>query len=68
MIAELLQRFSQSEGPSADGLVIAQRRRGFLFMGLGIVAVLVVGGLTTPSFLTFENLLVVIRAASITGT
>jgi ribose transport system permease protein len=67
VIAELLQRFSQSEGPAAEGLAIARRRRGFLFMGLGIAAVLVVGGLTTPSFLTFENLLVVIRAASITG-
>ena len=67
MIGELLQRSAQAEGPAADGLAAARRRRGFLFMGLGIVAVLVIGGLTTPSFLTFENLLVVIRAASITG-
>src|ERR1700710_801442 len=36
-------------------------------MGVGIVALLVIGGLTTPSFLTLENLLVVIRAASVTG-
>lgn len=67
MIAQLLQQFSQSEGPAADEMVSARRRRRFLFIGLGIAAVVVVGGLTTPSFLTFENLLVVIRAASITG-
>lgn len=67
MIAQLLGRLAPTDGSATEAQVAARRRRSFLFMGLGIVALLAIGGLTTPSFLTVENLLVVIRAASITG-
>ena len=67
MIAGLLGRFAPAGGPATEAEAPARRRLAFLFMGIGIVALLVIGGLTTPSFLTLENLLVVIRAASITG-
>ncbi len=47
----------------------AARRRAvataIVILGIAVLAVL--GGAVTPSFLTFENLLVVIRQASITG-
>jgi ribose transport system permease protein len=67
VIAGLLGRLSPAGGPATEAQAPARRRLAFLFMGIGIVALLVIGGLTTPSFLTLENLLVVIRAASITG-
>ena len=38
-----------------------------LTIGAAVVLVLVVGGLTTPAFLTVDNMLTVVRAASITG-
>jgi simple sugar transport system permease protein/ribose transport system permease protein len=34
---------------------------------LAVVAILVAGGITTPEFLTVDNFLIVVRAASITG-
>ena len=67
MIAGLLGRFGPTGRPATDAEAPARRRLAFLSMGIGIVTLLVIGGLTTPSFLTLENLLVVIRAASITG-
>jgi hypothetical protein len=68
VIAELLGRLAPASGPATEVQATARRRRAWLFMGIGIVALLVIGGLTTPSFLTLENLLVVIRAASITAS
>jgi ribose transport system permease protein len=67
VIASLLGRFASAGGPATDTEASSRRRLAFLLMGVGIVALLVIGGLTTPSFLTLENLMVVIRAASITG-
>jgi ribose transport system permease protein len=67
VIAQLLGRLASTDGPATEAQVASRRRRAFLFIGLGIVALLIIGGLTTPSFLTLENLMVVIRAASITG-
>jgi len=43
------------------------RRAATIAMLAAIAAAIVVGGITTPNFLTFNNLLVVIRNASITG-
>jgi ribose transport system permease protein len=36
-------------------------------VGLAVAAILVAGGLTTAEFLTFDNFLIVVRAASVTG-
>jgi simple sugar transport system permease protein/ribose transport system permease protein len=44
-----------------------QRLRNMGIVAVAIILLVLIGGLTTPSFLTFQNLLVVIRAASITG-
>ena len=67
MIAEWLGRLGPAAGSISEAQARGRRRRALLLVGLGIVALLAIGGLTTPSFLTVENLLVVIRAASITG-
>ncbi|MBV9756366.1 MAG: ABC transporter permease [Alphaproteobacteria bacterium] len=51
-----------------DARAVSRRRRIAIGAMLVAIAVLVgVAGATTPSFLTFDNLLVVIRNASITG-
>lgn len=50
-----------------DPASIAKRRRIPFLVVAAIVLVLLVGGATTPGFLSVDNLLVVIRAASITG-
>ncbi len=52
---------------AADGRGDLRLRRSIIISAAGIAALLCIGGLTTPSFLTFDNLLVVIRAASIIG-
>jgi ribose transport system permease protein len=44
-----------------------RRRMAITVMLAGIATLVVAGGSMTPSFLTFDNLLVVIRNASITG-
>lgn len=38
-----------------------------LSIGAAVALILVVGGLTTPAFLTVDNMLIVVRSASITG-
>jgi simple sugar transport system permease protein/ribose transport system permease protein len=53
--------------PESEAQARFQRRRNAIIVIIAIVLLVLAGGLTTPSFLTFENLLVVIRAASITG-
>ncbi|MCP8894572.1 ABC transporter permease [Shinella daejeonensis] len=53
---------------AGDGNTFARRRKlSLAFVGIGILALLLFGGLTTPGFLTLDNLLVIVRAASITG-
>ncbi len=53
--------------PESDAQALARRRRNIAIVVVAIVVVVLAGGLTTPNFLTIENLLVVVRAASITG-
>jgi simple sugar transport system permease protein/ribose transport system permease protein len=53
--------------PDSEAEARNRRLRNIAIVMGAIVVLLIAGGLTTPSFLTFENLLVVIRAASITG-
>jgi ribose transport system permease protein len=68
---------------TGDGVGVAhESRRGLAALGgrldlrrlaapvsvtIALVAVLAAGGLTTPEFLTVDNVLIVVRAASITG-
>ena len=46
---------------------IARRRLASIAMLAAIASIVAIGGSTTPTFLTLDNLLVVIRNASITG-
>jgi ribose transport system permease protein len=65
VVADLVQT---GGGGDADPRVAARRRRAAKAILVAAVVVLViVGGMTTPVFLTFDNMLVVIRQASITG-
>ena len=51
-----------------DAASLARRRRlATAAVLLGVAVLLVLGGITTPTFLTVQNLLVVVRNASITG-
>jgi simple sugar transport system permease protein/ribose transport system permease protein len=50
-----------------DGISEAKRRRTIVLGTAAIGFLLLIGGATTPDFLTLDNLLIVIRAASITG-
>ena len=61
--------------PRSDALATAVRRaradwRRFVApaaVGLSVLVILVAGGLTTAEFLTVDNLLIIVRTASITG-
>lgn len=53
--------------PEGESQARVARWRNALVTVAAIVLLLIVGGLTTPSFLTFDNLMVVVRAASIIG-
>lgn len=65
IVADLLQTGSARE---IDAALLARRRWiTTTFVVLGILILFVAAGVTTPVFLTFQNLLVVIRNASITG-
>ena len=60
----------ESRSPAADGVaarIDLRRLAAPLATGVALFGVLVVGGITTDEFLTFDNALIVIRAASITG-
>ncbi len=65
VVADLIQTGTAGE---VDPRVAARRRRTAraVVVAAGIVLV-IIGGATTPAFLTFDNMLVVIRQASITG-
>jgi ribose transport system permease protein len=56
--------------PASDGVVARidlRRLAAPLATGVALFVLLVVGGITTNEFLTFDNALIVIRSASITG-
>jgi ribose transport system permease protein len=61
-------RESRVRGLAAVGARLDLRRLvAPITVTAALVAVLVAGGLTTPEFLTIDNVLIVVRAASITG-
>ena len=65
MVADLVQTVGVAE---IEAEAVARRRKiaaSAIIAGLAILVVL--GGITTPTFLTLGNLLVVVRNASITG-
>jgi ribose transport system permease protein len=54
--------------PPAYGSHSEAKRRRIIILGTAATGLLIlIGGATTPGFLTLDNLLIVIRAASITG-
>src|SRR6266481_4412660 len=53
--------------PIYRGISAAKRRRTIILGTAAIGLLVLIGGATTPGFLTLDNLLIVIRAASITG-
>jgi ribose transport system permease protein len=54
--------------PSAYGGHSEAKQRRTIILGTAAIGLLIlIGGATTPGFLTLDNLLIVIRAASITG-
>lgn len=52
---------------AAGGRLDLRRQVAPISVTAALVAVLVAGGLTTPEFLTIDNVLIVVRSASITG-
>jgi ribose transport system permease protein len=65
VVADLVQAKPPDE---VDARTAANRRRqATAIIVVALIALLLVAGLTTPSFLTVENMLVVIRNASVTG-
>jgi len=67
MISRMLAERLPADLTQSETEARAKRRRNTLIIIVAIVALLFAGWATTPSFLTFENIMVVIRAASITG-
>jgi ribose transport system permease protein len=68
MIARMLLASLPSDSiPETDAQALIRRRRNSIIVIVAIAVLILAGGLTTPSFLTIENLLIVVRAASITG-
>ena len=65
IVADLVQSRPQEE---LDARTASNhRRQATAAIAIALIVLLLVAGLTTPSFLTFENILVVIRNASVTG-
>ncbi len=65
IVADRLQAGSSGE---IDPNVAARRRRAAqIMLTVGAILLIALGGATTPSFLTFDNAMVVIRQASVTG-
>ena len=67
MIARTILASLPDNLPESDAQAAARRRRNIVIVTLGIVALVAAAAITTPSFLTVENLITVVRAASITG-
>ncbi|MEO8669474.1 MAG: ABC transporter permease [Bauldia sp.] len=68
MIARTLMAALPADNlPESDAEARRRRLRNILGVIVAIVLLLAAGGMTTPNFLTLENLLVVVRAASIIG-
>ena len=69
MISRILSAGQLAPDATGESDVQARtrRRRNTVIIIAAIILLILAGGLTTPNFLTVENLLVVIRAASITG-
>ena len=55
------------EGPPPRASLDWRRLVAPASVGLAVCLILLAGGLTTPQFLTVDNILIVVRAASITG-
>jgi ribose transport system permease protein len=53
--------------PESEAQAAARRRRNLLIVAVAIAILVAAAAITTPTFLTLENLLIVVRAASITG-
>lgn len=67
MIARTILASLPDNLPESDAQAAARRLRNIVIVTLGIVALVAAAAITTPSFLTVENLITVVRAASITG-
>jgi ribose transport system permease protein len=67
MIARTILASLPDNAPETDAEAAARRRRNIVIVVLAIVALVAAAAITTPSFLTVENLITVVRAASITG-
>src|SRR5258705_10200702 len=64
----MMSKTNMASLPSAYGSHYEAKRRLTIILGTAAIGLLVlIGGATTPGFLTLDNLLIVIRAASITG-
>jgi ribose transport system permease protein len=65
IVADLVQTGGTIE---IEAAAVARRQRiAIAVVILGVAVLVVLGGITTPTFLTVQNLLVVVRNASITG-
>ena len=67
MIARAILASLPDNLPETDAQAAARRRRNIVIVILAIVVLIAAAAITTPSFLTVENLITVVRAASITG-
>jgi simple sugar transport system permease protein/ribose transport system permease protein len=67
MIARTILASLPDAIPESDAQAAARRRRNIIIVILGIAVLIAAAAITTPSFLTVENLITVVRAASITG-
>jgi len=67
MISRMLVERLPADLTQSEAEARAKRRRNIVLVVAAIAVLLAAGWATTPNFLTVDNLLVVIRAASITG-
>jgi len=67
MIARAILATLPDNAPETDAEAAVRRRRNIIILVLAIAALIAAAAITTPSFLTVENLITVVRAASITG-
>jgi len=67
MIARTILASLPDTLPESDAEAAARRRRHIIIVIVAIAVLIAAAAITTPSFLTVENLITVVRAASITG-